>query len=235
MIKTVLFDLDGTLINMDQEAFIKAYFGSIEEYCTKAGFDGKLVLKGVGAATMKMVANDGSTTNEELFWQVFSATTNISKEAIEGVFIKYYDDMFDAVIECSCKRNEQAIELVRELSKKGINIIISTNPLFPQIATFKRLRFGGFEPESFELVTTYENSSYAKPNLAYYREIMQQFNLSSDECMMFGNDVKEDYCIKELGVKIYLLADDLINSHNLPYDKADVVSYNQALELVKKL
>ena len=37
-IKTVLFDLDGTLLSMDQDVFVKAYFKDISDY-HNGGFD----------------------------------------------------------------------------------------------------------------------------------------------------------------------------------------------------
>lgn len=31
MIKTILFDLDGTLLPMDQDVFVKSYFGGLRK------------------------------------------------------------------------------------------------------------------------------------------------------------------------------------------------------------
>lgn len=36
---TVLFDLDGTLLPMDQEAFIRLYFGALSQKFEPYGFD----------------------------------------------------------------------------------------------------------------------------------------------------------------------------------------------------
>ena len=41
MIKTILFDLDGTLLPMDQDAFTKAYFKSLSEYLLPFGYEPK--------------------------------------------------------------------------------------------------------------------------------------------------------------------------------------------------
>ena len=38
-ITTVLFDLDGTLLPMDQNAFIKAYFGGLARRLAPHGYD----------------------------------------------------------------------------------------------------------------------------------------------------------------------------------------------------
>ena len=73
MIKAILFDLDGTLLPMDQEVFVKDYMGRLAAYLAPYGYDPRkltdAVWKGVGA----MVMNDGSCRNEARFWQTFAA------------------------------------------------------------------------------------------------------------------------------------------------------------------
>ena len=39
MIKNILFDLDGTLINIDQEGFNKEYVYQVSNYFVKYGYD----------------------------------------------------------------------------------------------------------------------------------------------------------------------------------------------------
>ena len=38
-IKAVLFDLDGTLLSMDQDNFIKTYMGALTKYHAPLGYD----------------------------------------------------------------------------------------------------------------------------------------------------------------------------------------------------
>lgn len=90
MINTILFDLDGTLLPMDLDEFIKIYFGSLSKKFAALGYDHDLILKGVVTGTKAMVKNDGSLTNENIFWKYFSEATNISKEACEEDFIAFY-------------------------------------------------------------------------------------------------------------------------------------------------
>lgn len=40
-IKTILFDLDGTLLPMDQEVFIKYYFGALVKHMEPEGYEPK--------------------------------------------------------------------------------------------------------------------------------------------------------------------------------------------------
>ena len=90
-------------------------------------------------------------------------------------------------------------------------MVLATNPLFPAIATHSRIRWAGLNPDDFEHITTYENSSYCKPNPDYYREILSKLNLKPEECVMVGNDTVEDMIAETLGMKVFLLTDCLIN------------------------
>ena len=94
---------------------------------------------------------------------------------------------------------------------EGIGLTAATNPIFPAIATESRIRWAGLQPEDFELYTTYENSSYCKPNLDYYRQILDKLHLVPEECMMVGNDAGEDMIAKQLGMQVFLLTDCLIS------------------------
>ena len=102
----------------------------------------------------------------------------------------------------------------------GLRTILATNPLFPVVATHSRVRWAGFQPENFEMITTYENSSYCKPNPDYYREILGKMNLKPEECLMVGNDAIEDAAAEKLGIRVFLLTDCLINK-----DQRDLSAY----------
>ena len=97
---------------------------------------------------------------------------------------------------------------------------LATNPLFPNVATESRISWAGLQPEDFETYTTYETSRYCKPNLDYYREVLDRLQVSPEECLMVGNDVAEDMIAKQLGMKVFLLTDCLINKNN-----ADIFIY----------
>ena len=87
-----------------------------------------------------------------------------------------------------------------------------TNPIFPAVATESRIRWAGLEPEEFALYTTYENTSYCKPNPAYYRDLIRRLSLDPQRCLMVGNDVSEDMeAASAAGMQVFLLTDCLIN------------------------
>ena len=209
-IKAVLFDLDGTLLPMDQETFTKDYFGRLARYLAQYGVDPERLISSIWRGSAAMVKNDGSTTNEERFWAEMDKSYGEGIRDFEPVFQRFYREEFDKV-SASCGHDPEVAPTVRKLKELGYRIILATSPLFPRIATERRIVWAGLEPSDFDLVTTYETSSYAKPNLDYYRYILNFFGLSAEECLMVGNDVGEDMVAEELGMSVYLITRDLIN------------------------
>ena len=218
--KAVLFDLDGTLLPMDQDVFVKAYFGLLAKKMAPYGYDPQLLIKGIWAGTASMVKNDGSTTNEEAFWKTFAQVMGDPEiRRHEPVFEEFYREDFQQV-RSSCGYAEEAAEVVNMLKEKGVPVILATNPLFPAIATQSRIRWAGLEPEAFESYTTYEHTHYCKPNPAYYREILEKHSLDPADCLMVGNDVGEDMVAKQRGMDVFLLTHCLINK-----EETDISQY----------
>lgn len=220
-LKAILFDLDGTLLPMDQDIFIKAYFGGLVKKLAPHGYDPQATVNAIWAGTKAMIQNDGSCTNEKKFWQSFCGILGENTRADEPLFQEFYETDFQKV-QSVCGFTPESAPLVRWLKEKGCRVILATNPLFPSIATESRIRWAGLQPEDFELYTTYENSSFCKPNPDYYRDILAKTGLDPADCLMVGNDVADDMIAATLGCRVFLLTDCLINSKN-----ADISAYPQ--------
>lgn len=235
MLKAVLFDLDGTLLPMDQKTFTKDYFGRLIRRLAPLGYTPDSFLASMQAGIDAMVGNDGSRSNEEAYWDAYTAVSG--KEILNhmSVFEDFYATEFDQVA-ASCGHTPQAAETVRALREKGLRVILATNPLFPRVATEKRIRWAGLTPEDFELYTTYEDIGLCKPNPAYYTEVLSRVGLTPADCIMVGNDVAEDMMAAEkAGIKGFLLTDCLINTpradiNNYPHGSFDALNaYIQTL------
>ena len=210
-IKAVLFDLDGTLLPMDQDEFTNGYFKLLTAKAAPRGYEPKALADAVWAGTAAMVKNTGVQTNEAAFWEMFSKTYGAEKtERDKPLFQDFYAVDFERA-RAFCPRNDKAAETVAKLQRLGYRVALATNPIFPRAATYSRIRWAGLVPEDFAFVTTYENSSYCKPNPDYYRDAAQRLGLSSGECLMVGNDVQEDMIAETVGMKVFLLTDCLIN------------------------
>lgn len=213
MITTVFFDLDGTLLPMDQEVFLKAYMGGLAARMAPYGYDPKRMISSLWKGTAAMVTNDGRYRNDEVFWKVFSESYGKDAQEDEAIFENFYRKEFQDVAR-ACGFDPRAAEVIRTVKESGKQAVLATNPLFPAIATHSRVRWAGLAPEDFSYITTYENSCHCKPNPDYYREILEKLNLQPEECLMVGNDVTEDTVPEKLGMRIFLLTDCLINREN---------------------
>ena len=208
--KAILFDLDGTLLPMDQDLFVKTYFKLLAVKLAPYGYDPKQLIDAIWGGTAAMVKNNGSCSNEDAFWTFFTGI--FGKQALEHlpVFEDFYANEFQGA-QAVCSQIPQAAEAINLVKEKGFRVALATNPIFPAIATRSRIRWAGLTPEDFELYTTYENSRFCKPNPAYYQDILAQMDLRPEECLMVGNDVTEDMIAQKLGMQVFLLTDCLIN------------------------
>ena len=219
MITTVLFDLDGTLLPMDQEVFVKDYFGKIAAKVAPAGYDPKELIDTIWRGTAAMVKNDGSKTNEEAFWDYAVSVYGEKILQDKYLFDEFYEMEFDK-IKAVCGYAPAAAETVHRLKQRGFRVALATNPIFPARATQWRIQWAGLRAEDFELCTTYENSTHSKPNPDYYRDVLTRLNVQPEECLMVGNDVSEDMIARKLGMQVFLLTEYMINKAN-----ADISAY----------
>lgn len=209
-IKVVLFDLDGTLLPMDQDQFVKKYFGLLVKKMEPYGYDEEEMTKALWSGVSAMVKNDGKETNEDVFWDVFSETLGERVFDNKEVFEEFYKKEFQKARNF-CGYSELAGTAIYTAKKKGLRVALATNPLFPEVATRSRISWAGLKPEDFEVYTTYEESHYCKPNPEYFRELLQRLSVSPEDCLMVGNDAGEDMVAEEMGMKVFLLTDCLIN------------------------
>ncbi len=220
-IKAILFDLDGTLLPMDFDTFIKAYIKGLCTALAPKGYEPKAVAAALWKSTDAMIANDGSKSNEAAFWDSFCEILGDGVKNEEPLLDEFYRTEFQKVKDV-CGYSPKSKVLIDRLRGAGVKVALATNPLFPAVATESRIRWAGLEPSDFELVTTYENIGLCKPNPEYYLEVARRMGVKPQECLMVGNDVSDDMVAEELGMKVFLLADCLINK-----DGVDISRYPQ--------
>jgi HAD superfamily hydrolase (TIGR01549 family) len=211
-IKTVLFDLDGTLLPMKHQEFIDSYFYELGNYFSDR-IDSDLLLKYVWKSTKSIIMNTDYVLNEEVFWESFNGLVGKEYGIDRETFNKFYETGFKNV-QKSTRKSEKIIEIVDLLKENGYDIVIATNPLFPENAVLERIKWAGLDYRDFKLITHLENSHYCKPQIYYYKEIVDKLGLDTSQCMMVGNDVTEDLVAGKLGIKTWLITDCLLNRDN---------------------
>ena len=209
-IKTVLFDLDGSLLPMDQDAFTKGYFKLLAKKLVPYGFKAETLVDAIWKGTAAMVKNTGSRSNEVAFWETFAGLLGPQATEAKPLLEEFYCNEFNEAIQF-CSPSPLAAQTVYRIKDLGFRVALATNPIFPAIATESRIRWCGLQPEDFEVYTTYENTGFCKPNPAYFTDVANRMDTSPCDCLMVGNDVEEDMIAREIGMDVFLLTDCLIN------------------------
>lgn len=212
---TVLFDLDGTLIDLNQDEFIRLYFAVLLDRLAALGYERDFMLSAVETAIRATKRNDGTCTNEARFWQSLDEAVGGLTDTLREAILSFYSDDFAEILEKTCTPYPRSREILDAARARGLRIILATNPLFPAECTYARIRLGGMSPNDFEYITAYENSSHCKPNPDYFTELLAKLGISPKECIMVGNDTKDDFSAHALDIPVFILTDGLINQGNV--------------------
>ncbi|MGE5573172.1 MAG: HAD family hydrolase [Bacteroidota bacterium] len=212
MIRAILFDLDGTLVHYDFDAFIREYLAALGARLASMVEPGRLARQ-VMKSTDVMVRNlDPRKTNREVFAEDFFPAVGIPGDVLMPVFDDFYRHDFPLIKDrLGIRPHPDARRMLEGLISRGIDVIIATNPVFPLTAIEERMRWGGLDGLSYRLVTSYETMHFCKPNREYYEEVLALIGRTPEECFMVGNDVEEDIIAGTLGMKTYLVEDFLLD------------------------
>ena len=239
---TILFDLDGTLLPMDTRGFTDTFYKAVTGRFSRLGVVPENLIHAIVQGTDAMIANDGFLTNEECFWNTFSRAISDDGNPISKGDLKLFKHEFENfykkdffVTRLNTTATPIAKECVRMLKNKGYRLVVAANPVFPEEAMIERIRWADLDENDFDLITSMENSCFSKPNLNYYRKVLQMVGVTADECMMVGNDVTEDMCALKLGIDVFLLDECLINKQNIDVTDFKMGDWRTFRELVSEL
>jgi HAD superfamily hydrolase (TIGR01549 family) len=216
MIDTILFDLDGTLLPFSQKDFTDNYYKKLLVKGIELGYDKERFLPAIFSGVKSMAKNDGNRSNAEAFWSAFAGATKTDVDEIVARLEHFYENEFDTVKEIM-QPTPTPRSIILKLKEKGYDLILATSPMFPPVAARTRLSWIELKPEDFDYYTTYENSTYCKPNPEYFREILTKTDKNPAQCLMVGNNVAEDMCAKKLGMEVYLITDYIENEAGEDY------------------
>lgn len=229
MYKAVLFDLDGTLLQLDTDDFLKKYIKALS-LKVKDHLPMDLFPKYLMESTHVMVTNsEASRTNEEVFMEHFFRITKGDEVKLRPIFDNFYTEDFPK-LGADYKGHPDAQKVIDHCKSKGAKVVLATNPVFPKAAILERLRWAGLNAEDFDLISCYEELHFCKPNTSYFAELLEKVNVKPAEALMVGNDCQEDMVAGKLGIKTFLVKDFIIDRGGESYS-----DYNGELDEITKI
>lgn len=211
--RAIFFDLDGTLLPMDVDVFMKQYFTVLGMRMAELGVPQDVYMGAMRAGIMAMATNDTGDVNSHAFWPVFLGATApyVPNEVdMRAELDAFYESDF-AKIGQHFTQNPASAHAISVLQEKGYPLVLATMPMFPRAGVEWRLRWAGIDPAAFCRITTFDNSTSVKPKPNYYAENLAACGLCGRDVLMVGNNTKEDLSAMDLGCDAFLVTDNLID------------------------
>lgn len=191
LLRAILFDLDDTLLETNMDRFIPKYLDALGNKMKSLMKPKKLIDLVLESTNMMIKNQDPALTNEQVFYDHFYSKISFSKSDFQSLVTEFYEVEFPQ-LKIHTNPISAAQDLMQMLFGTDLKIAIATNPLFPARAIEHRIEWAGLSHSNFDLVTTYENSHFCKPNPDYYSEILNKIGVNPDEALMVGNDLIND-------------------------------------------
>lgn len=222
-INTLLFDLDNTLLHFNEEQFFQTYALQISKYFNDVFSSSQDFIHHLILGTKYMSQNEGIHSNIDHFMEYFlPQCNNFPEDEILSKFEYYYENEFEN-IGSLMRPHPLARLLIEKVFELNFQIVIATNPLFPESATHVRLNWAGLDEfyTQFALVTDGENSNYSKPSKNYYLEILKSLDKTPEQCLMIGNDKINDGAASLTGIKFYYVLSENFDTPEFLYENVN--------------
>ena len=208
MTLTLLLDLDDTLLKTNQAVFVPAYFQALSTKLVPH-LDSSLVARAWVAGTNAMnQSEDSSRALEDVFEDVFYPMLGLEKGALETEIERFYDEVFPTLQPITAK-NPDAQAFIEWAKERGYRLVVATDPLLPRKATHHRVRWAGFEPGGFDLISVFEDFHFSKSFPAYYAEVLGRLGWQEGPVIMVGNDMERDILpARRLGLPTFFLDEE---------------------------
>lgn len=203
-VQAVLFDLDGTLIDVDMQVFIPLY---LRRLAARLGsyVEPRRALATLRAAVMAMLGGtDGQRSLEALLRSKLGEELQLAWSDYQaGLATFCREDL--AELRPLIKPHPLARELVEVCLGRGWRVVLATNPIFPREVIDARLAWGGLADLPFQPITSYETSRQCKPHPDFFHDLLAELTLPPHACLMIGNDTLHDLAAGLVGMPTCLL------------------------------
>ena len=207
---TILFDLDGTLLDFSSdEGFSEAFFGAwinkfqhlVAEEDLRAWSD--QMREGVDSNLRE------GETNKDLFVETLGSLVNLPTSEVTRLVESLFKEEFPGM-KRFWRRVPAARQTVEWLREHGYDVVIATGMLFPRSVIEMKLDWAAIPTTEFKylLVTDWENMHTNKPQPEFFQEVLVRIGKEPGECLVVGDSWEHDVVpASAVGIPVFWMAD----------------------------
>ncbi|PLX74208.1 MAG: hypothetical protein C0614_12130 [Desulfuromonas sp.] len=215
-VSCVLFDLDGTLVDVDMNRFIPVYLQRLTARLGDLADPRALTAVIREAVYIMLNGSNGSQTMEQLLLNSLDGEFGIGADEYRQrleLFVEHDLPGLRPLV----KGHPLARPLIETCLVNGWQPVLATNPIFPMAVVEARMQWGEIDGLPFQHVTAYETSRYCKPQAGYFHQLLDHLGTVAESCLMVGNDTEHDLAAAHVGIQTCLLTPWLIDRTNGHY------------------
>jgi len=203
-VQAVLFDLDGTLIDVDMNRFVPIYLRRLTGYMSDQVSPAHAIQSLHNAVAAMFANTDANRTLESILFEVLESELAISPEQYAECLESFCQNDLEE-LRPLVAGHPLSSQLIASSLGRGWKVVLATNPIFPRAIIDARLAWGELDGEAFHHVTAYETAHFCKPSASFFEEILDYLKVPAEACLMVGNDTLHDLSASQVGMQTCLL------------------------------
>lgn len=200
-LRAVLFDLDGTLLEIDGEGFLDAYVDAMTAWWRPEAPEA--FRHAVMAASVPIFAPHPGQTNGAVFRRHLGRHLGLDADEVATALRHFHEERLPG-LHLAARPVPEAPACVRRCLAAGLRVAVATTPIYLPEVIQLRLRWAGLTGMPWALITHSENMHTCKPDPAYFAETAARLGLQPEQCLMVGDDPLQDGPCCETGMAALL-------------------------------
>lgn len=208
MIRALLLDLDGTLLDLDGNDFLDDYCEAVAEWMTPLVTPARFLDLLMAAAIPTVVTEHPGRSNREVLWQALADALEIPRDRLESRFQTFMASDLTKIFPGGGPR-PGAHRLITEARRLGLKIAVATMPIYPRKVVDERLRRAGLDQLPWDAVATQDMQS-VKPHPTYFLELARTLQTDARYCLMVGDDYFQDIPARNTGMHTFYVGPQMV-------------------------
>lgn len=200
-LSALLFDLDGTLLDLDGDAYLDQFIGWASQGMASL-VDPEAFRNAVLAAAIPAVARPHpGLSNRRVLWDAVAQALEMPAAALEEQFdrvtLAHLTDIYPGGGPV-----EGAHRLVDWAQQRRLRLAVATMPIYARRVVEERLGRAGLAAVPWDFIATDAMTS-VKPHPDYFRDIAVALRVPPTACLMVGNDYFQDVPARQIGMETF--------------------------------